>query len=290
MNELQAFEAHLHQNEKSPATIEKYLRDVRAFLRWLDGRGITKERTVCYKEVLSERYKAASVNAMLSGVNSYLSFLGHADCRVKPLPVQRSFFADEGRELSREEYARLVAAAKGTQLFYVLQTICGTGIRVSELRHITAEAVNTGRATVRSKGKTRVILLSDALRKLLRQYMKTSGVSTGCLFLNAHGGAAGSLRRLAADEAPVQAGGSGCGQGLSPRAAAPVCPCFLRHGKGSPAPCRPVGAQLHQYHPHLHAGRRQTPCAGRGTGLPTTAHGMLILCVADYKKSILPLT
>lgn len=107
---------------------------------------------------------------------------------MKPLPVQRSFFADEGRELSREEYARLVAAARGTQLFYVLQTICGTGIRVSELRHITAEAVNTGRATVRSKGKTRVILLSDALRKLLRQYMKTSGVSTGCLFLNAHGG------------------------------------------------------------------------------------------------------
>lgn len=188
MNELQAFEAHLRQNEKSPATIEKYLRDVRAFLRWLDGRGITKERTVCYKEALSERYKAASVNAMLSGVNSYLSFLGHADCRVKPLPVQRSFFADEGRELSREEYARLVAAARGTQLFYVLQTICGTGIRVSELRHITAEAVDTGRATVRSKGKTRVILLSDALRKLLRQYRKTSGVSTGCLFLNAHGG------------------------------------------------------------------------------------------------------
>ncbi len=143
---------------------------------------------------------------MLSGVNSYLSFLGHADCRVKPLPVQRSFFADEGRELSREEYARLVAAARGTQLFYVLQTICGTGIRVSELRHITAEAVNTGRATVRSKGKTRVILLSDALRKLLRQYMKTSGVSTGCLFLNAHGGAAGSLRRLAAD-------GSACAGG-----------------------------------------------------------------------------
>ena len=86
MNELQAFEAHLRQNEKSPATIEKYLRDVRAFLRWLDGRGITKERTVCYKEALSERYKAASVNAMLSGVNSYLSFLGHADCRVKPVP------------------------------------------------------------------------------------------------------------------------------------------------------------------------------------------------------------
>ena len=187
MNTLQQFEAHLRQSEKSAATIKKYLHDVGKFLRWLDGREITKELTVAYKERLTARYKAASVNAMLSGINGYLAFIGRADCRVKPLPVQRCFFADEGRELSRAEYARLVAAARGTQLFYVLQAICGTGIRVSELRHITAEAVAAGRATVRNKGKTRVILLPGALRGLLRQYMKSSGVSTGALFLNAHG-------------------------------------------------------------------------------------------------------
>ena len=88
MNELQAFEKHLRENEKSPATIEKYLRDARAFLCWLDGREPTKELTVCYKEGLTERYEAASVNSMLAGINSYLSFSGRTDCRVKPLRVQ----------------------------------------------------------------------------------------------------------------------------------------------------------------------------------------------------------
>lgn len=144
MNELQAFEKHLRENEKSPATIEKYLRDARAFLCWLDGRKPTKELTVCYKEGLTERYEAASVNSMLAGINSYLSFSGRAGCRVKPLRVQRTLFGSEDRELSREEYARLVRAAGGAQIGVVMQTICGTGIRVSELRHITAEAVRGG--------------------------------------------------------------------------------------------------------------------------------------------------
>ena len=169
MNELQAFEKHLRENEKSPATIEKYLRDARAFLCWLDGRKPTKELTVCYKEGLTERYEAASVNSMLAGINSYLSFSGRADCRVKPLRVQRTLFGSEERELSREEYARLVRAA---------------GIRVSELRHITAEAVREGRAAVRNKGKTRVILIPAALRKLLLGYMKKAGVTTGSVFLS----------------------------------------------------------------------------------------------------------
>lgn len=116
MNELQAFEKHLRENEKSPATIEKYLRDARAFLRWLDGRKPTKELTVCYKEGLTERYEAASVNSMLAGINSYLSFSDRADCRVKPLRVQRTLFGSEERELTREEYARLVRAAGGAQI------------------------------------------------------------------------------------------------------------------------------------------------------------------------------
>ena len=110
MNELQAFEKHLRENEKSPATIEKYLRDARAFLCWLDGRKPTKELTVCYKEGLTERYEAASVNSMLAGINSYLSFSGRADCRVKPLRVQRTLFGSEERELSREDAAFLCAA------------------------------------------------------------------------------------------------------------------------------------------------------------------------------------
>ncbi|MFR5844440.1 MAG: hypothetical protein ACLUEU_01220 [Oscillospiraceae bacterium] len=140
MNELQAFEKHLRENEKSRHD-RKILRDARAFLCWLDGRKPTKELTVCYKEGLTERYEAASVNSMLAGINSYLSFSGRADCRVKPLRVQRTLFGSEERELSREEYTRLVRAAGGAQIGVVMQTICGTGIRVSELRRITAEAV-----------------------------------------------------------------------------------------------------------------------------------------------------
>lgn len=97
MNELQAFEKHLRENEKSPATIEKYLRDTRAFLCWLDGREPTKELTVCYKEGLIERYEAASINSMLAGINSYLSFSGRAGCRVKPLRVQRTLFGSKER-------------------------------------------------------------------------------------------------------------------------------------------------------------------------------------------------
>lgn len=180
---LQQFEAHLRQNEKSAATIKKYLHDAGAFLIYLNGRKITKELTVAYKERLTAVYKAASVNAMLAGVNSYLGFIGRADCRVKPLRVQRALFADESRELTREEYARLVRAAEGTQIAYVMQTLCGTGIRVSELRYITAEAVREGRATVCNKGKTRIIFIPAPLRKLLLGYMKKTGISAGCVFV-----------------------------------------------------------------------------------------------------------
>lgn len=184
MNNLQRFSAYLRQNEKSPATIEKYLRDVRAFLRWLDGRELTKELTVTYKEKLTAAYEATSVNSMLAGINSYLSFSDHTDCRVKPLRVQRTLFGKEERELSCEEFARLVRSAGETQIGFIMQTICGTGIRVSELRHITAEAVRQGRATVRNKGKTRVILISAALRRLLLGYMKKAGVTAGSVFIS----------------------------------------------------------------------------------------------------------
>ena len=112
----------------------------------------------------------------MAGVNCYLVFIGRADCHVKPLRVQRALFADESRELTREEYGRLVSAAEGTQIAYVMQAICGTGIRVSELRYITAEAVREGRAVIRNKGKTRTLLLPSPLRKLLLAYMKKAGI------------------------------------------------------------------------------------------------------------------
>lgn len=183
MKDLQDFGAYLRENEKSDATIKKYLHDVGKFLCWLGEDELIKEATLRYKERLSADYKATSVNAMLAGINSYLGFIEREDCRVKPIRVQRALFSDESRELTREEYARLIHAAEGRQIAYIMQVICGTGIRVSELRYITAEAVRDGRAAVWNKGKTRIILLSAQLQRLLRGYMKKADISAGCIFL-----------------------------------------------------------------------------------------------------------
>lgn len=185
MNEMQAFEKRLRENEKSPATIEKYLRDARAFLVLAGRREPTKELTVCYKEGLTERYEGRQRQLHAGGDQQLpVLFRPRRLPQMKPLRVQRTLFGSEERELSREEYARLVRAAGGAQIGIVMQAICGTGIRVSELRHITAEAVREGRAAVRNKGKTRVILIPAALRKLLLGYMKKAGVTTGSVFLS----------------------------------------------------------------------------------------------------------
>ena len=186
MDELRDFGEYLREREKSAATIEKYLRDARGFLDWLDERELTKEEVLCYKEQLRGEYRVTSINAKLAGINSYLGFIGRADCRVKPLRVQRSLFSDESRELTQEEYIRLLRAAGKRKIFYIMQVICGTGIRVSELRYITAEAVREGRAAVWNKGKVRVIFIPEALRKLLLSYMKKHGISSGSIFLTKH--------------------------------------------------------------------------------------------------------
>ena len=277
MNELQAFEKHLRENEKSPATIEKYLRDARAFLCWLDGRKPTKELTVCYKEGLTERYEAASVNSMLAGINSYLSFSGRADCRVKPLRVQRTLFGSEERELSREEYTRLVRAAGGAQIGVVMQTICGTGIRVSELRHITAEAVRDGRAAVRNKGKTRVILIPAALRRLLLGYMKKAGVTTGSVFLSKNKTPLDRSTVWRRMKALCERAGGGPAQGLSPFSAASVRPRLLQRGKGPAAACGHPRPRQREHHPHLHHGNRTAAHEAAGARQPNTAHIMAIL-------------
>lgn len=183
MDELQRFEKYLRENEKSAATIEKYIYAAGRFLRWLGGREMTKEAALCYKEQLGDSYKATGINAMLAGINSYLGFIGREDCRVKPIRIQRMLFADKSRELTREEYVRLIRTAGGRQIAYVMQAICGTGIRVSELRYITAEAVREGRTTVRNKGKVRTILIPAPLQRILHKYMKKAGISAGSIFL-----------------------------------------------------------------------------------------------------------
>ena len=185
--QIRSFALHLHEDEKSEATVEKYIRDVSAFSSFLRERELTKQEVIEYKKQISENYAPASVNSMLVSINSFLDFIGFHDLRVKLLKIQRQMFVSEKKELTAAEYRRLLKAAQGTRLALVIQTICETGIRVSELEFITVEAVECGRAVVDCKNKTRVILIPTALRKILLQYIKKTGVKAGSVFVTKTG-------------------------------------------------------------------------------------------------------
>lgn len=175
---LSAFRENLIREEKSAATIEKYLRDAGAFLAYSMGCAITKEHTVSYKQSLQEQgYAIRSINSMLASINSLLDFLGWSDCKVKNLRCQRQTYCTEEKELTKAEYLRLLEASKNQeQLNLVIQTICGTGIRVSELKFFTVEAISHGEVTVQCKSKTRTILVPGKLKNLLSNYAKKCGI------------------------------------------------------------------------------------------------------------------
>lgn len=185
--EIRHFAATLREDEKSNATIEKYIRDVTAFVQFLSSRELTKQEVMDYKKQITESYAPASVNSMLVSVNAFLAFIERSDCRVKLLKIQRQMFVNEKKELTAQEYRRLLKAARGSRLELVIQTICETGIRVSELEFITVEAVECGRAVVDCKNKTRVILIPTALRKILLQYIKRTGIKAGSVFVTKTG-------------------------------------------------------------------------------------------------------
>ena len=184
-----AFRDNLILEEKSIYTTEKYLRDVCAFFRFAGAKPVTKELVMDYKKALvGAGYAACSVNSMLASVNSLLPFLGWGDCKVKNLRVQRQTYCAEEKELSKAEYLRLLeASGKNTQLSIVLQTICGTGIRVSELRYFTVEAVQHGRITVSCKSKTRTILVPGKLKNLLLNYARQHRITAGPILLGRNG-------------------------------------------------------------------------------------------------------
>ena len=187
---IEAFETHLLREEKSAATVEKYLRDVRAFSEYLDGTEISKAVVIRYKSVLTGRYQARSVNSILASLNSLFAFQGWHDCRVRSVKLQRQIFCPEEKELTRAEYARLCRAAQerhNERLYLILQTICGTGIRVSELRFITVEAIRRGEVTVTLKGKTRTVLIVRALKKKLLCFASAQGIDRGMLFVTRTG-------------------------------------------------------------------------------------------------------
>lgn len=176
---------HLMEEEKSVATLKKYRHDLNELHNYLQGMLLTKSILIEWKKYLIEKYAPSTVNSMLIAVNGYLRFFSWHDLSMKLLKIQKPLFSDENKELTREEYARLVMTASkrsNARLSLILQTICATGIRVSELKFITIEAVQTGRTEISNKGKRRVIFLPQQLRKLLRKYAQKHGKISGPVF------------------------------------------------------------------------------------------------------------
>lgn len=181
---------YLAYEEKSPSTIKQYRRDILSFFACLGNEPVTKERVIQYKNKLSEKYRPASVNAKIAALNSFFSYIELPQLRVKQLKIQRNTFSSQKKELRKAEYMRLVETAKhkgDEKLALMLQTICGTGIRVSELQFITAEAVNIGQAAICLKGKNRSVVISGKLRKFLREYMRKNRIAAGPVFVTRNG-------------------------------------------------------------------------------------------------------
>ena len=188
---IAAYGRYLKQEERTPATLEKYLRDVRAVALWLEGEAVTKEVVTCWKERLLAEHRAPStVNAALSALNGLFRFLGWEGCRARFVKVQRRLFRDPARELTRADYDQLVTAARAhglERLALVMETICATGIRVSELRYITVETARRGRAEISLKGKVRTILIPAKLARKLLKYAKKNKTVSGEIFLTGNG-------------------------------------------------------------------------------------------------------
>lgn len=187
---IENFRNFLLNEEKSQATQEKYIRDITSFVKWNMCQEITKPRVLEYKEYLMSSYAPASVNSILSSLNSFFMFYEWYDLRVKFLKLQKQIFANKEKELTKAEYERLLTAAKAKgnrKLYYMMQTICSTGIRVSELKFITLESLKKKQAVINLKGKTRVIIIPDFLCKLLLKYTKEQRIETGAVFISKNG-------------------------------------------------------------------------------------------------------
>ena len=179
---IRRYALYLREQERAPATIQKYVHDLTALLEWLEGRSVTKTALIAWKEALTAGHAPATVTSMIAAVNGFLNWMGWRECAVKPLKIQKSLFCDENRELTRAEYARLVQAAErreNRRLSLVIQTICATGIRISELRFITVGAVAAGRAEIVNKGKRRTVFLPAKLRRLLQSYLRAQKTPPG---------------------------------------------------------------------------------------------------------------
>lgn len=190
-NKISDFYKWLQSEEKSRNTIEKYIRDVTAFMAYLGGETITKDSVIAYKsKLINENYAVQSINSILASLNSLFGFLGWVDLKVKSIKLQRQIYCPEEKELTKAEYMRLVNTAKqkgNERLNLLIQTICGTGIRVSELQYITVEAVKCGEAVVSLKGKTRTVFIVKELKQKLLRYAAKQKITLGAIFITRSG-------------------------------------------------------------------------------------------------------
>ena len=189
--DIQGFYAWLKAEEKSQNTIEKYARDVATFVKFLGKDNITKEKVIEYKsKLITDDYAVRSINSMLASINSLFAFLGWHELKVKSIKLQRQIYCPEEKELTNAEYLRLVNTAKqkgNERLCLLIQTICSTGIRVSELPYITVEAVRHGAAVVSLKGKTRSVFIVRELQKKLLRYAAEHKITSGAIFVTRNG-------------------------------------------------------------------------------------------------------
>lgn len=187
---IKAFKLYLYEEERSKNTIEKYMRDVRAFFKFAGNRNLQKSDVLEYKKQLCEKYLPSSVNSVLSSLNALFMFMKWFDLKVKTLKIQKRIFADKSKELTKTEYEKLLSAAKAKnneRLYYLMQTIASTGLRVSEIKYVTTEAVNSGQAVINNKGKIRLVFLPEALCKMLKGYIKSQKIKSGPVFVSKTG-------------------------------------------------------------------------------------------------------
>lgn len=187
---IQMYHQFLIHEEKSKATVEKYMRDVEHFYRCCRENQLIKETVIAYKQkLMDDGYAVRSINSKMAALNSLFSFLGWDDLKVKALKIQNPIYCSNESELSRKEYERLCRCAqkKNPRIGLVIQTICGTGIRVSEMAFIDVAAVKKGEATVSLKGKTRKVILPRSLQIKLKTYLKKNGIQEGPVFVTKNG-------------------------------------------------------------------------------------------------------
>lgn len=190
LEKIKKYRDYLISEEKGKATIEKYIRDITKFYEWSDGRKLTKTTVLDYKNKLMEEYSPVTVNSIIASLNSFFKYNEWFELRVKNLKLQRAVFSRSDRELTKQEYERLLFAAKSKRnekLYLIMQTICSTGIRVSELKYITVESLKLGQAQVKLKGKIRTVILTRELCKILRAYTKNENITEGCIFITRNG-------------------------------------------------------------------------------------------------------